>query len=243
MPYPGSNFCITLACTAVLISFTSAACGNGCFVAFSNNGNGGVLITAGNPPPPCSLMLTHAAIRVVALKSPSCEFCTNAARPEHMFLTVRSIQLRTADGSNSEEWREIAPQFANEPGQIDLVGSTPDVLLENATVPAGSYRQLRLQLLSDVRQDAENLPGQNPCQQANRSCIVKADGRVAPVHQAELSMPLQTPDGSPLFLLPDSRLELRITVAAAPSALNFSNPNAGTLSTLLVGEATATRDH
>ena len=244
MEFSGAFFRNALAPAVVFTFLASAGCGNGCFVAFSNNGNGGVIIRAGNPPPPCSLMQTsHGAVRVVALKSPVCESCTNATRAEHVLLTLRSIQIRLADGSGPEEWREIAPQFADPPRQIDLIDATPLVLLENATVPAGSYGELRLQFVSDVSQDPDPLAGQNLCRKTNRSCIVKADGQVEPVRQLELTMPLETPDGSPLFLFPDGRLELRITVAAIPAGLDLSSPDAATPATVLFGQVTATREH
>jgi hypothetical protein len=243
MEFSGAFFRHALAPAVVFTFLASAGCGNGCFVAFSNNGNGGVIIRAGNPPP-CSVMQTsQGAVRVVALKSPVCESCTNAARAEHILLTLRSIQIRLADGSGPEEWRELAPQFADPPRQIDFIDATPLVLLENATVPAGSYGELRLQFVSDVSRDTDPRAGQNLCRKTGRSCIVRADGQVEPVRQLELTMPLETPDGSPLFLFPDGRLELRITVAAIPAGLDLSSPDAATPATVLFGQVTATREH
>ncbi len=79
-----------------------------------------------------------------------CETCTAAARVEHLSVTVRGIELRgrgSAD-TDSPEWVELAPEFAKEPRQVDLLGNAAaEILVEDALVPAGSYREVRLQLV------------------------------------------------------------------------------------------------
>src|SRR5215469_15495390 len=67
-------------------------CGNSCFIGFFNNGNGGAIIKAGNPPPPCSLPQTNGMMSVLAVKSSKCESCA-ASHPQHVFVTLQGIQL------------------------------------------------------------------------------------------------------------------------------------------------------
>jgi hypothetical protein len=58
--------------TAIWLS----GCGNSCFVGFFNNGNGGVIVSAGSPSPTCSLSQANGTMSAMALKSPVCESCT-----------------------------------------------------------------------------------------------------------------------------------------------------------------------
>src|ERR1700751_1964622 len=79
---------------AVFAAIGLAGCGNSCFVGFSNNGNGGLIVKNGNPPPTCPFSRAHGKMDVVALKSTVCETCTAAVRALHIFVTLQSIQLR-----------------------------------------------------------------------------------------------------------------------------------------------------
>jgi hypothetical protein len=103
--------------------FTAIAltgCGDSCFVGFSNNGNGGLIVKVANPPPSCSLSQVHGAMSVVALKSSLCETCTAATRVEHVFVTLRGIQLRpgASEDARSPNWLELAPHLAKEPVKL-----------------------------------------------------------------------------------------------------------------------------
>src|SRR5215469_5023044 len=90
-----------------------AGCGDTCFAGFSINGNGGVIVKAGNPPPACSLSPAPVSMRVVALKSPACETCPSASRAKHLYVAVESVQLRadSTDTVNSPNGLELAPEF------------------------------------------------------------------------------------------------------------------------------------
>jgi hypothetical protein len=84
--------------------FTAIAltgCGDCCFVGFSNNGNGSLIVKVANSPPSCSLSQVHGAMSVVALKSSLCETCTVATRVEHVFVNLRGIQLRLGASENA----------------------------------------------------------------------------------------------------------------------------------------------
>src|SRR6202030_1741689 len=73
----------------------------------------------------------------------------------HVYVTVRSVEAHispTAD-AHSRGWQELAPQLASAPMQIDLFSKpqTACILaqLGSASLPAGSYQQIRLLLVSD----------------------------------------------------------------------------------------------
>jgi hypothetical protein len=82
---------------------------------------------------------------------------------------LRSIQLRPRadDDANAPDWLELAPRLAKEPCQIDLMGDAmPVILVESAIVPAGSYREVRLQFFAASPTSAEELPAENACEVA-----------------------------------------------------------------------------
>jgi Domain of unknown function (DUF4382) len=155
MQFPRFNLRNVLYCATLLAVVGLGGCGNSCFAGFSNNGNGGVSITAGNSPSACSSvpLVFKGTMRALVLKSPVCETCTAAARLEHVFVTVKSIQLRpsTVVDSDSLDWLEIAPALTTKPRQIDLMGNAgPEILVHSAILHAGSYRGLRLQFFFRV---------------------------------------------------------------------------------------------
>ena len=210
--------------TIFLVAFLFAAvgltgCGNTCVAGFSINGNGGVIVRAGDPPPACSLAQAKGAMTALAIKSPVCESCAGPVRLDHVFVTLRSIQIHSddSDDPNSHDWIELAPQLENEPRQFDLLGdSQPAILVENALVPAGMYREVRLQFLSASPSNAEALLTRNACGVARWNCIVMGNGEIEPVHfpadAPELLIPPQNMESDSLLVLPDDRLELRLTL-------------------------------
>jgi Domain of unknown function (DUF4382) len=224
-----------------------AGCGNACVIGFSNNGNGGLIVKAGNPPPACSLSQANGTMSAVALKSPACESCTVAARVEHVFVTVRSVQLRpsASDDSSSPDWLDLAPHLANKPRQIDLMdNSMPMILVESAIVPAGSYREFRLQFFPGSPTSAEELPAENACGEARWNCIVMADGHIESLHWPgdvpELLIPFQSIEGNSLLVLPDARTDLRLRLEPHRAAYSFSTEG-WKPQNVLVGQATVVR--
>ena len=204
-------------CVVALFTTAISGCGNSCFVGFSNNGNGGIIIKAGNPPPACSLPQINGAMSVLALKPLLCEFCA-APGPQHVFVTLRAVQLRSSAIAEpgSSDWLEIAPRLADEPQQIDLVGGpVPEVLVDNATIPAGTYHQVRLRFLSDSQPDAARLRSQNPCGEAYHNCIVMADGRIDQLGWSadpDVLIPADSvPDGA-LVVAPGARTDLLLSL-------------------------------
>jgi hypothetical protein len=122
----------------------------------------------------------NGAMSVLALKPLLCEFCA-APGPQHVFVTLRAVQLRSSAVAEpaSSDWLEIAPRLRDEPLQIDLIGgAVPEVLVDAAAIPAGTYHQVRLRFLPDSQPDAARLRPQNPCGEAYHNCIIMADGRI-----------------------------------------------------------------
>jgi hypothetical protein len=218
-----------------------AGCGNSCFVGFFNNGNGHVAVAAGSPPPACSFSTARGALRVVALKAPVCELCAATARADHVFVTLRGIQLDPDNMGepHAADWLEIAPQLANEPRQIDLIGDTmPEILVESANVPAGGYREVRLQFLSDSAASGDKVPAENSCGEMRWNCVVMANGHAEPLHLAggvpELLVAIQGPNGDSFTMLPDARMDLRLSLEPHQGAY-FSSNEGWRLQTVLVG--------
>jgi hypothetical protein len=222
-----------------------AGCGNSCFVGFSNNGNGGVIVKAGNPPPVCSLAPVNGTMRAVVLKSPVCETCTAETRVHHIMVTVRSIQLRPATDSNTLDSFEIAPHLANQPRQIDLIGDpSPEILVQSATVPAGSYREVRVRFFSEFTPGSETPPIENACGETRWNCVIKANGEVEPLHFTgdvqELLIPIQSVGSNSFVVLPDSWTDLRLTLESYQQ-FDFSSTEGWKFHNTLVGHATAYR--
>jgi hypothetical protein len=234
----------TFLCAALFSAIGLAGCGNSCFVGFSNNGNGGVIVKVGNPPPPCSLSQAHATMSVAALASPVCETCATAGRVEHVFVTLRSVQLHpgAGDGTIPPDWLELAPQLGKAPRQIDLMGnSMPVILAEGAIVPAGIYREVRLQLFSGSPASSQELPAENPCGETGWNCKVTGDGHVEPLRLPggvpELLLPSLGIDSPLLVVLPDARMELRLSLEPHPG-FYFLSAEGWKPQNVLLGRAT-----
>jgi hypothetical protein len=225
-----------------------AGCGNTCVVGFSINGNGGVIVRAGDPPPTCSLSQAKGAVTVLAVKSPVCESCLVPARVNHVFVTLRGIQLRqsTNDDPNSHDWIELAPYLANEPRQVDLLGdSLPAILVKDAMVPAGSYRELRLQFLTGSLTSPEALPAENPCGVTRWNCTVIADGHIGQLHfpgdSPELLILPRDSESDSLLVLPDATMELHLNLELH-HGLQFSAAEGWKTQSVIVGHAKVERE-
>lgn len=237
----------TVCCAAMFTVIALIGCGDSCFVGFFSSGNGTVIVKAGNSPPVCSLTRATGAMDVIILKLPACESCTASARVEHVFVIPRGIWLRQSgmDDAHSADWLEIAPQLASEPRQIDLVGnSVSEILVENAIVPAGSYREVRLQFFPDSPATAEKFAVENACGEMQWNCIVMADGHVEPLRLPgdvpELLITVRSLESDSFAVLPDSRMDLRLSLE--PYQVRHSSSAEGwKLQSVLVGRATVVR--
>lgn len=234
-----NSFC----CAAVIAVAGLVGCGDSCFVAFSNNGKGGVVIKAGNLPPSCSLTKANGSIRVVAVKSPVCETCTAAARVEHLLLAVRRVELRS--DPNSVAWLEMEPAVASVPRQIDFISrDAPEILIENAIVPAGTYREVRLELFDESRSNSETPPPENACGGSRWNCIVMADGRIEPLRFSDdvpkVQINIENAEGDSFTLLPDSSVDLQLRLEAR-QILYSSSTEALKAQNIVVGHGAVVR--
>jgi len=244
MWFSTSNLQNIFACGAMAGAISLAGCGNTCVMGSVNNGSGSGTVKVGNPPPSCSLTPIPAVVNAIVVKAPTCEQCTAASRVKNAFVTVRGIQLRTNgwSGTDSENWVEIAPKLGNEPRQIDLMGdSAEQVLVENAAVPAGMYRQVRLQFDGDSTANAEESLDESSCGRTRSNCVVMTDGHVAPLalpsDPHELLLRIQSSEGESTMFLSGSRIELRLTLAPR-EVLDFSSTTKGLrLERVLAGHA------
>ena len=236
-------------CAVIFLAVCLSGCGNSCYAGFSVNGKSGLIVVAGNPPPACSLPHVNGTVRIAALKSPACESCMPSTRVEHIFVTLQGVQLLplAGDDTTSPDWLELAPQLAKEPRQIDLMGNPlPTILQESTSVAAGSYREVRLQLFSGPSMIAETLPSENACGGTLWNCLVIADGRVQPLRLptdgSGLSISSLNIESGPIVVLPDTGMELRLSLEPHPRAY-FSSTEGWTLQNVLAGHATVARQH
>lgn len=229
-------------CGAIIAATGFAGCGNTCFVGSFNNGQGGVIVQTGNPPPPCSLPQPRAAITAIAQKSAVCETCTADARVDHVFVTMQGIELRpTVTDDTNKDWLDIDPALAGKPRPIDLVGDSLETLVENANIPAEAYREVRLRFCSDSSSH-QQCHANTPCGETLRNCVVMADGRIEPLRwpggTPELVIAIRTLEGDSLAVLPDSFIDLRLSLEVQ-QAFSVSSIQGLRLENVLVGRATA----
>jgi hypothetical protein len=188
-------------------------------------------------------------MNVAVAKSQMCETCTAAGQAEHIFATLKSVQLHSVfpESPSNPEWLELAPQLLREPRQIDLFDdATPEILVQSASVPAGTYTELLLQFLpdEDAAASPDTLPGESSCAEAHRNCMLMADGRVEQLHftnnSPQLRLPLQYNGSSALVVLPGATVRLRLTLQ--PQQISAASASHGwQIHYVLVGSATASR--
>jgi Domain of unknown function (DUF4382) len=144
----------------------------------------------------------------------------NGSSIQHVFVTLRGIDANssaTAD-ENSPDWQELAPNLAKDPVQLDLLARTGDSCEPNisarVSVPADTYRQLRLRLSSNQPDTTDSLLQQNSCGSAAFNCVVTSDGNIKPLVLDRDLSEIQVPSAqitTGLFrILPDSPLNLKI---------------------------------
>jgi hypothetical protein len=113
---------------------------------------------------------------------------------KHVYVTVRSVKANisaTEDDNSSLE--ELAPQLASAPMQIDLFSKpqTTCILaqLGSASLPAGSYQQIRLLLVSNSPAAGDAIPSSNACAGNGFNCVVLED---TTIHELQLSSQANT---------------------------------------------------
>jgi hypothetical protein len=94
---------------------------------------------------------------------------------------------------SSSGWQELAPQLAMQPMQVDLFSQaqTNCVLaqLGSASLPVGSYQQIRLLLVANSPAASDAVPATNACAGNGYNCAVLTDGSI---HELNLSSQANT---------------------------------------------------
>lgn len=182
---------VTLA--AAMIAVTIISCGGG--TSTMQGPNMGTVTVSLSDPPSC--------------KPPNGHF-------EHVYVTVRSVQahISATAGDDAGGWQELAPQLASAPMQIDLFSkaNTNCVLaqLGSASLPVGSYQQIRLLLVSNSPAAGAPVPSPNACAGSGFNCALLDDGTI---HELLLS----SQDNTGLKIPPGQILGGPIQVAAGQS--------------------------
>jgi len=135
---------------------------------------------------------------------------------EHVYVTVRSVQahISATAGDDTGGWQELAPQLASAPMQIDLFSkpNTNCVLakLGSASLPVGTYQQIRLLLVSNSPAAGAPVPSPNACAGNGFNCVLPDDGTI---HELLLS----SQDNTGLKIPPGQIVGGPIQVAAGQS--------------------------
>jgi len=168
----------------------------------------------------------------------------------HVYITVRSVQAHIDPNAtdNSSGWQELAPQLANGPMQIDLFSAlqTTCVLaqLGSASLPAGTYQQIRLLLVSNTPGASDATPNSNACAGHGFNCVVLEDGSI---HELLLSSQANTglkiPPGQivggPLTVTAGQSVDLNIDFNACQSIVAEGNDKFRLKPTLTAAQVSA----
>ena len=167
----------------------------------------------------------------------------------HVYVTVRSVQahISATATDDSSGWQELAPQLASAPMQIDLFSKpqTTCILaqLGSASLPAGSYQQIRLLLASNTAASSAG-PSTNACAGNGFNCVVLEDSTI---HELELSSQANTglkiPPGQivggPLQVTAGQSVDLNIDFNACASIVQEGNGKFRLKPTLTAGQVSA----
>jgi hypothetical protein len=211
--FPG----VLLVCAVLCVLFTGC---NTCIAIVSNPGGSGGVVTVTNPST-CSVPVVKGNLRPRINSSPALAATPSAMR--HIFVTIRGIQANpnASAADDSPGWIELAPDLARKPLQLDLLARSEESCTANflvpTAVPAGVYRQIRLQISpNEPAMDHADLE-QNACGEIGFNCMVTQDsdlrsinvgGSPAVIHITSA----QIADGS-FSVPPDSDKDLEITLS------------------------------
>ena len=168
----------------------------------------------------------------------------------HVYITVRSVQahISATATDSSAGWQELAPQLASAPMQIDLFSKpqTTCILaqLGSASLPAGSYQQIRLLLVSNTPAAGAAVPSTNACAGNGFNCVVLQD---TTIHELDLSSEANTglkiPPGQivggPLQVTAGQSVDLNIDFNACASIVQEGNGQFRLKPTLTAGQVSA----
>jgi hypothetical protein len=168
----------------------------------------------------------------------------------HVFVAIRSVQAHIDPTANDDSsgWQELAPQLASQPMQIDLFSApqTNCVLaqLGSASLPVGSYQQIRMLLVSNTPAAGAATPANNACAGNGFNCVVLSDKSV---HELQLSSQdntgLKIPPGQivggPIQVMAGQSVDLNIDFNACASIVLEGNGSYRLKPTLTAGQVSA----
>jgi len=206
-----------------LFCLSFVGCSNYCFVFVSNPGGS---VSTGSNTPSCQLNTSTGTVslRITASPTPSAQSTPTPTSTtiQHIFVTLRGIEATPSaiPNDDSPDWRELAPQLATQPQQLDLLalcaGSCDETqhTFADVAVPADAYRQIRLRLSPNQPATDESVPEQNACGSVGFNCVVTADGGIRPLVPDSLSSQFQISSsqisGGFFQVLPDAAINLKI---------------------------------
>src|SRR5258707_3825219 len=221
-------------CAFAALLFAAIGCGGGSVATPPTPGTGMVTVSISDPP---SCMAPNGS---------STSFT-------HVFITVRSVQAHIdprAD-DNSSNWQELAPQLASQPMQIDLFATPTNCVLAqlgSASLPVGSYQQIRLLLVSNNPAAGAATPTKtnNACAGNGFNCVVLSDSSI---HELQLSSQdntgLKIPPGQivggPLQVTAGQSVDLNIDFNACASIVQEGNGKFRLKPTLTAGQVSANK--
>jgi hypothetical protein len=173
-------------------------CGDTCFLFSSNPGTGNIQVVTGDASCRIAKPLGAAQFRIGTSSAWNPERdLENVAGPvavRHIFVTLRGVEGHEDSTATMDraDWQQLAPELAEHPVQVDLMAPLEDSsVLPAATsseVPAGVYRQIRLEVLppSIVGGRSSTEAGaaareQNACGDLLWNCAVLADRTTRPL--------------------------------------------------------------
>ena len=171
---------VPLCGACLLLCFVLASCGDTCFVItgiFPNT-------TSTTNSPTCNLGAGNGTITVGINSVRPSPVAPMSPNLQHVFITLRGIEANpnSVAAEDSPDWQELAPEFATEPVQIDLMATAASGvpcasrLTRKSALRASVYRQLRLRLVSDQAAPSDPLPQHNECSGSGFSCVVDTNG-------------------------------------------------------------------
>lgn len=201
------------------LGISLAGCANTCFTFTSNPPTGTITVKASDPRPACTFTTAKGAIQVVIKAASTCSSCIGPNPIRHILISLRGIAVHpdvVADDA-SADWRELMPQLSSRPLQVDLMNGAVEpasrqLLGDKVAIPAGTYRQVRLRLVSNQPAPGDAVPEKNACRGAGFNCVVFEDGRVQPLlldsAAQESCITSERIAGGALLVIPDASADL-----------------------------------
>ena len=203
----------------------AAGCNNTCVSGTLNSPGGGTVnVKAGSPPPSCPLSAANAIVHFEIGATPEAALAHGIVAPPtgphmiHLYVTVAAVDAHSSPLAvdDTPGWQPLTAPLQQHPVQLDLLaepgGDASSAPLPDTVVPAGVYRQIRLQLAGPHA--IESVLEANHCGAGVPHCAVMSDGRVWPLafpsSRPDLRIVLDGTPGHELYVPPDGAVTLVI---------------------------------